>query len=865
MQVTKPQALGLSTRPIEYRKRFGLCITAALHVPFAQPPRGALWSEQSMWNFLGDEMAVPQIDEGIAKLTSEFLVHGRACPPSDQPTGCAVRARLGEREKTLLVFGERHWNGTRASEPRAFDTIPIDWPHAYGGADFASNPAGRGRDTKDGMRWLPNVESPAQRLLGPDQVVFPAGFGAVDPMHPRRAQYRGTYDGSYLREHSPGFAPDLDWRHFNLAPPDQWFDRPLRGDEPFAFEHMHPSQARQEGRLPGLQARVFASYRMPDGEAPKLREVPLRLTTVWFFPHAERAILLYQGLAEVATDDGSDVLALTGAVERLGERRPDAHYADVLARRADPRMGAIHALDDADLLPEGLDAGDPAVEAARQAFAMDGLQGDAQYLRAETDIVMAREEAAAQGRDPDAMGLNIPPREKVPTGAALAPYLEQQLALARQQQWAALEGVVTQVEKALVFAAEQKLPIEALQHRGPPLGGAEAKLEQLRTQFSGVGGAIDEKALYPRLVAQEAMERRGYLQSAHMQQPAARMPAAEAALLRGEMERAAALGLRQFAELDFTGADFSGLDLRGMNFAGAWLESASFAQSNVSGADFTGAVLAHADLRGAIGVAANFAQANLGGAQWAGCVFDDAVFTGATLSGCALAGTQLRRARLGGSLLLDTQWGAADWSGMQARDQLFYKLDLQGLVLAEADLAGANFIECNLSGCDLHAAQLQRATFVGCRMDGARLGGANAEGAVFVQDCSLAGADLSDARLVQCNFGTTDLGGARLLRAQLDGANLTEGRLDGCDLRLASARGALLRKAGLRRAQMAGMNLQDAVMQHADLRGADLRRSNLFGADLSRVRLDGDVQLADALLQRARTWPRLSPAEQAAP
>jgi uncharacterized protein YjbI with pentapeptide repeats len=62
---------------------------------------------------------------------------------------------------------------------------------------------------------------------------------------------------------------------------------------------------------------------------------------------------------------------------------------------------------------------------------------------------------------------------------------------------------------------------------------------------------------------------------------------------------------------------------------------------------------------------------------------------------------------------------------------------------------------------------------------------------------------------------------------------------------------------------LAGMNLQDAVLQHADLRRADLRKSNLFGADLTRVQLDGDVKLEGALLKRTRTWPRLTPAQQA--
>src|SRR5215207_9230877 len=157
MQVTKPQALGLSTRPIEHRKRFGLCITAALHVPFAQAERGSLWSEQSMWDFLAKEMAVPLIDEGVAKLTAEFLVHGRACPAPDRPEACAVRARVGAREKTLLVFGDRYWDGQRASPPKPFEQMPIGWERAYGGSGFPPNPVGKGRASQDGVQWLPNI------------------------------------------------------------------------------------------------------------------------------------------------------------------------------------------------------------------------------------------------------------------------------------------------------------------------------------------------------------------------------------------------------------------------------------------------------------------------------------------------------------------------------------------------------------------------------------------------------------------------------------------------------------------------------------------------------------------------------------
>ena len=69
--------------------------------------------------------------------------------------------------------------------------------------------------------------------------------------------------------------------------------------------------------------------------------------------------------------------------------------------------------------------------------------------------------------------------------------------------------------------------------------------------------------------------------------------------------------------------------------------------------------------------------------------------------------------------------------------------------------------------------------------------------------------------------------------------------------------------ADCRHAVLSGVNFSQAILHKADLRGADVRHSNLFGADLARVRLDGNTLLDGALLTRARTWPRLTPEQQA--
>lgn len=863
MQIHKPSCLGLSTRPIEYRRRYGLCISASLHVPFEQAEGGTLWGEQSMWDFLAAEMAVPVIDEGVAKLTAEFLVHGRAWPPPHQPGACAVRARVGPAEKTLLVFGDRSWNGDRPTAPAPFAGMPLDWARAYGGPDFALNPGGRGRAAADGIQWLPNIEAPQERLLRPDQAANPAGFGALEPLHPWRAQYRGTYGEDYLREHAPGFAPDLDWRYFNLASPDQWFAQPLVGDEPFAFDHMHPAQAQVQGRLPGLRARSFASYAQAEGP-PVLREVPLRLTTAWFFPHAMRCVLIFQGLAEIGTDDGSDIVGLLGAVERVGQARADAHYTEVLERRADPRVGGIHALNDADLLPEGLDTRDPAGEVAREAFASPGKQAEVQRHRAEWEVAMARQQARDLGQDPDALGIRLPPATATPSEpGALAAHLLEQHELAQHQHWAVVDDVLKQVEQALeMVKTHGAKAVQAATHRGPPRFSAETRLDEMTAQAAALGRPLDPSGPYPHLIRQEAAERDGYLQSAHAQMPADRMAPAPARALRGEIERAVAAGLRRFAEMDLTGADLSGLDLRGCDFGGAWLESATLAGANVSGARFVRAVLAHADLQGAMAVGTDFTQANLGRARLAGAVLDEACLEGAMLMHSDFRKTQLRRARLARAQWIESRWGEADWSGVQAPGQVFHRVALEGMVLAEADLSRAVFFECGLQGVDLQGATLAQASFVGCRLDGVRLAGAVLDGASFVQGCSLAQADLRSARLAGANLAGCDLRGARLMQANLDGALLSSAVLEQADLRLARAEGALMRRTRLRQANLAGVLLKDAVLQHADLRGADLRRSNLFAADLSRVRFDGDVRLEEALLTRARTWPRLSREEQ---
>jgi uncharacterized protein YjbI with pentapeptide repeats len=858
--ITKPSQCALITRPIEYRKRFGLCITSYLYLSYADSSEPALLGEQSLWKYVAGEMNPAMLDEGITKSVPEFLVHGSAYARDGAVSACAVRVRFASIDKTLLVFGPRYWHDGKPSAPELFESLPIAWANAFGAEGYPPNPVGKGLYATSGVHWLPNVESPNERIIRPDQKVVPAGFGMRDVMHPDRVSLRGNYDDSYLKEHSPGFTPDTDWKYFNLAPQDQWLPSPLLGNESFSIENMHPTKKIVAGVLPSFKVRAMVKYGIPN-EEKKVSEVPMRLTTVWFFPHTESCVLAFQGLAEVSEDDASDVAELLLAVERLGEEKSDSHYLAVQEKRKHPSYGAIHALNDDDLLPANANLADPTASDAKKAFAMEGLQGQAQMRRAQADVLVARQNALAIGKDPDALGIKMPVKEPLPSNKELPAYLEKQKDLARKDAWKSVEQIVGVLENAMKFEKELGVKIADLAPRGPPLMNAPQEFAAMKTQL-GQNSGINLASIYPKLLKKEAIDRMNYLQFAHHQPPAHSISGEVKEKLRSEMAVAIRKGIKHFAGVDFTGADFSNLDLRGINFAGAWMESVNFSGSNLSKANLSGAVIAHASFVGAIAIGANFNKANLGKVNFKNVVLDNATFNDSIFELATFDNASVRAASLVKSNLNCVQWKSADLTGAILTNQLFNKVDCKAIVFEESDLRSAIFIECDLGGVQFANANLGSATFHKSNLNSANLSGVVAPKSMFVAGTTLTGSKMKNADFTGSNFGGIHLESSELIGACFDQANLSTANFNRCDLRFSKAKGALCRRTQFRQAKLAGSNFMEAVLQHADLRGADFRKSNLFGADLSRIKLDANTLFDQSMLTRSRTYPRLSAEQQ---
>ncbi|HSW08722.1 DUF2169 family type VI secretion system accessory protein [Aquabacterium sp.] len=863
MQTIKPMVLGLTTRPIEFRRRLGLSITTALYFPFKPAGEGTLWTEPSMWKFLEQEMPEgPFIDECIVKQRSEFLVRGSAYAPGgpgSKTLALEVSVSVAGVSKRLHVFGPRRWQGLSASEPEPFERVPLDWQHTYGGPDYPANPLGMGRvghtggSSKEPPRWLPQVVKPNHNPLGPDEAVPPTALGIIDCMWPQRAQHAGTYDERWLKEQSPGFASDIDWRYFNLAAEDQWFDTPPRGDERFEFINMHPSLPQLQGQLPGFVPRCFIDH--GDGITPMLREVSLKLATLWFFPHAERGIALFQGLSECQEDDATDLKALIGAVERLGEAKPREHYLDALNKRRDPETGSLYAVRESDLLPTGFKSTDADFDETIADYQLEGLQAQAARRGAVFEVRGAIDKARAAGVDPAKLGLVIPEPEPTPSLEALPEYLAKKRAEMLNAQVSSALDAADRVKAARAQMVAAGIDPESLVHRGPPTYKAGAHLQQLTSQVPIGTPGVDLKALAPKLLKLESMQRIDYLQSAHAQPPAHPLPPARAKAVREAVMQGHAQG-KSFLGVDLTGADLSGLDLSGADFSGAWLESVNFTNSVLKGTVFAHAVLAHANLTGADASQAEFGGANLGKANLKTTRLVQADLRGVTLVDTALAQTDLRGAKLHDAKLTGATFGLADWRSVQASGLFFHQAQLKDMVMNRCQLDAPTFVECDLSGVDFAAAELVRPTFVKCTGHGTRFARAVMEGAVFVDGCDFSSADFSEARLKGCNLRGATLHGARFAGADLQEADLSEADLTGADFSNASLRSALLIKTKLTQAVMSDCNLMNAIVQRADLRGADLRNANLYGSDLSRVWTDPGTMMLGAVLDRAKTYPR---------
>ena len=854
MKTVKPFRLSALTRPYRWQGRDTLGVSVLGLVSLEAQPM--LLPEQELWQLAAEEIGPGNVlDLGVPKLVPEMLVSGHAYTAHQQEkTICAVKVRLAEREKALTVSGDRFWLDGRATAPQPFDSMRLDWAHAYGGPDVPENPYGMGRVDEIvndvPVRRMPNVEAPDARVASRGQHVRPASMGAIPPDWPQRMRLLGTaYGTQWLQEQYPGFADDMDWRFFNAAPPDQrWPDASeLPAGAGYEIWNMHPTEPVLRGALPRWRARCFASWQKDGGD---LQEAPLRLTTAWFFPHVRRAILIWHGSFAIAEDDAADVKHLMPALELESDPRPVAHYEEVLRLRLNPET-AIHAVRDSDLVPKaimGAWAADQMPDISNRPMVRNQRAGQ---LR---DYERQRAKLESEGLDPSKF---LPPPVQI-EGTLQLEDLPEYSARVEQEISQARDELKARSEKAMAESGMEgsDLTDATGRRRFDPDQMIEelARLEEFGRQGRPESALeADQAALARERMASQI--RQGHLYTAHLLDPAPAMTTFRAAKLRRRLG-AAEPGQRRFAGANLTGADLSDMDLSGSDFSGANLEDANLAGARLDGCDFTRAVLARARLERATLTNARLDYANLGGAQ---C--DGANFSGASLRHANCHKTAFRACVLADVDFETTNTHESAWQQCDLRRSRWQQVAMMKMMLEDVSFDDAQFrqmgwIECTLKGVSFARAAMNSCGFVAISgSEGLDFTAATLAACSFSSDSTLAGAVLRDATFKHCGLRGVTLAGADLSGARLEGCDLSN-----CDLRHArldrlEAGESLFVRADFSGASLAGANLIDANLSKADLRMADFHNANLFRADVSQAMIDGSTLLGNAYTQNAKVWP----------
>lgn len=263
------------------------------------------------------------------KPRTDVVLVGSAYAPHGRPVRFLdVTIAVGERIKTLRVFGERQWAFSSANElrpmiagPTEFTNMQLRYQRAFGGIDRHAplrrdepsfrpwcerNPLGRGfcgAPTAESIHgtFLPNIEDPNEPVVAWNSNPVPTGCGFYPRTAEPRAGYFGTFDESWRATRAPGMPADFRFDCYNAADPSLQISPYLAGNERVVLSHVSPDAERLEFLLPSLTPAVAVVSERG------FQEHPARLDTLLFVPGDRYFCQVWRSIVPIARPDASDV------------------------------------------------------------------------------------------------------------------------------------------------------------------------------------------------------------------------------------------------------------------------------------------------------------------------------------------------------------------------------------------------------------------------------------------------------------------------------------------------------------------------------------------------------------------------------
>ena len=678
--------------------------------PTKKFPQTELWERCSqLLNLSKGE----QFDLGVPKKQAEFLAAGHCFAPAGEPVEKHfVRIQCADRDKTLMVYGNRVWHewGLTAtvSAPIPFTKMPLTWAEAFGGTDFAPNPDGRGMDTveptahdtaesayslafplfpqntaaassdaaiKERCYPLPNVEYPNQLVLTKSDRPTPASYYPVSWYNTIRLKKFGTYDGGQKRE-AYAYADDIDWAFFNSASSDQQYPNFFTGDEAFQIENMHPEESLIRGNLPGWRPRCFAQLQRDEVQ---YSEIELHLDTVWFLPEFMQGVVIWHGMIPIQDMQGSDVLAIHIEDETLAEPlKSRAEYEAIFLQKS-------HR-DDVESARKKADEDFERRKAQALALAKENLKNGSFFKDKNVAAVMKQMQAQMDkvqqqlsphfSKESQTKSLGTAPLDiKKTVTQWITKHIEASDNTQSANAWSAVFeklGLPVAKDASMLDVLKQlrsnksalsKQLVKPFTSHLHTLGVDESKLTKLTAAPSD--SVSTEKALDALIQQLQTPEQAQALPPDTLQKllkakeqlatlsPAITLPHLFTRLaLEAAYAAGESLAGQVFIDIDLRGIDLRGADLSKTNFCHCKLDYADFSGANITKTNFGNASLTHA----------KFIKAQAPHAIFSGANISDADFSCAVLTDAHFLNTHGHRARFSNADLSQATIKDADWS-----------------------------------------------------------------------------------------------------------------------------------------------------------------------------------------------------------
>lgn len=674
---------------------------------------------------LGRSIRYPS-DFAILKPRCDVTVVGSA-HQAKPGNATEVSFRFGDRkqgfERRIAVWGDRRWGSVSATQPEKFESMPLTFERAFGGAGHAKNPYGLGAAADaTGVRGLPNLENPNALIGSATDEPEPTCFAPVPTAWRHARAYVGTYDDEWLGLRWPYFPKDFDFHFFQHAPREQQLDT-IAGNERWHAWGLTPGGGAIEGRLPGLRVRCFAKKLEEHGGA--MSEVHLRLDTCHFDFDTLKLHVIWRGIIDVSDVYASELAALFVLTEPMEDEPMPLAQAPEAYRAA--RL-ELQRIDD-----------DPA---AADVAANDTGQSDAQSAlrRAEQERTAALVSALPFG------GAVTPPEPPGPQPDEIRAHLAS-VGASNEQIEASVAAITAPPPEGQPKRVTREAVLTFLSAGGDittlDLSGADLTGIDLSQQDLGGALLVDAKLAGARLVETNltgaqlsgADLRDAVLDGANLEQ---------ADLQRALLSRASFVGAR-LEDTDMTGVEADDAVFReargaGSIFAESRLERAQFQQAALEGADFTEAALTGVSFEDAV-----LPEIRLYDAEGEGVCFARADLTDARADGAKLPRVDCKEtmgemsvwtgANLEGGTFTSSRLAGASFERASCVRVLFGRCDLRESRFKEADLTRATFIEADLMKSDFESAKLsdadlRKANMHGCEVWKAALAGAKLDGAI---------------------------------------------------------------------------------------------------------------------------------------